>query len=104
MIIDFYQFGTHVFRQCAGCTDSSLTATHNHHVLHVHIMFLTHYFTDEGYVVFHGHEVSDVVEFQLIIATRNDGFLTTFDRNNMIRVFRTAEELKRLIENLARLA
>ena len=54
-------------------------------------------------VVAGGHEVGEVVEFQLVVTARDDGIAASLDGYHMVGVVRTADVLERFVENLAAL-
>ena len=66
-------------------------------------MFLTYNLADVGNVVAGGHEVGEVVEFQLIVTTRDDGIAASLDGYHVVRVVGTADVLERLVEDFASL-
>ena len=71
---------------CIHCrTDGDSTTTHNHHVTHIGIIFFTSYLANIRHIFSSGGEINNVVELELIVTTRNDGLVATFDGNNMIR-------------------
>ena len=80
------------------------SSTHNHHVFHIDIMFLTHDFAHVGNVLPRGHDVNHVVELQFVVTTRDDGVAVAFDSHHMIRVVGAADVLEWLVEHLARFA
>ena len=93
----------HVFRHLLHGSYGSASATHHHHVLHIYIMLLSHNLADVGNVVAGGHEVGEVVELQLIVTTRDDGFAASLDGYHVVRVVGTADVLERLVEDFASL-
>lgn len=64
-------------------------------------MLLPRYLSDVRNIVLGGHEVSQVFEFQSVITAGNDGFVVSFDGNNVIWVIRTTYILEWFVENLA---
>ena len=93
----------HVFWHFLHRSHGSATATHDHHVLHIYIMFLSHNLADVRDIVASGHEVGEVVELQLVVTTRDDGLAATLDGYYMVRVVGTADVLEWLVEYLASL-
>ena len=103
LLAHLYNLALHVFRHLLHGSHGCAAATHNHHVLHIYIMFLAHNLADVGNVVAGGHEVGEVVEFQLVVTARDDGIAASLDGYHMVGVVRTADVLERFVENLAAL-
>ena len=94
----------HIVRQGECSSDGCLTATHHDHILHIGIMFLTHYLADVRDILGGGHEIGQVKDFQLVQATRDNRVAATLDSHNMIRIVGAAEVLQRLVEDFRCLA
>ena len=97
-------FDIHVFGHALDCVDGCVATAHNHHVLDIGILLLTHYLADVGDKLARGHEVGQVVELQDVVTARNDGIGATLHRHHVVRVLRTAELAERTVEYLASLA
>ena len=94
----------HIFRHLLHGSYGCASATHNHHVLHIHIVLLAYNLADIWDVVAGGHEVGEVVEFQLVVTARDDGITASLDGYHVIRVVRTADVLERFVQYLASFA
>ena len=65
-------------------------------------MFLTYELSYKRNEVALCHEVGDVIEFQFIISTRNDGLIATLYGDNMIRIVWSTKYSERSIEDFSR--
>ena len=97
-------FALHVFGHFLHGSHGRASSAHNHHVLYVHIVLLAHYFSDVGNIVASGHEVSQVVEFQLVVTAGDDGFVASLDGHYVVGVVGSADVLERLVQYLAGLS
>ena len=61
LLVIFYDFGIHIFRHHVYASDSCGATTHDHNVLHIDIMFFTHYLPDIRNIVFCCHEIGEVI-------------------------------------------
>ena len=93
----------HIIRYGEGRTNGCLAATHDDHVLHVGIVFLAYEFPDVWDILLGGHEISEVVDAQLVETTWDQGVAATLDGYDMIGIVRSAEVSQRLVQNLRRL-
>ena len=64
-------------------------------------MLFSYQLADIRYIVACGHEIYQVIDFQFIVASWNDGFVSTLDGHDVVRRFRLAQVFQRLVENLA---
>ena len=90
MFVDLDNLCIHVFGHGVDGSYCRCAAAHDHDILHVDIFLLAYYLSDVGDIVLGGHEVGEVVEFQLVVATRDDGLLSAFHRDDMEGVVGTA--------------
>ena len=66
------------------CTDCDAAAAHNHHIAYVGIFFLSGNFSDVRDVFPGSGEVYDIVQFDGIVSTGDNGFGAPFDGYYMI--------------------
>ena len=93
-------FHVHVIRNRQGCTYSSLSATHDNHILHIGVMLLSHNLADIRDILLRGHEINQVIGTQFIHTTWDDGIVFTLDGYNVIRIIRTTEFTERTVQDL----
>ena len=74
-----HNFYLHVIRYILCCTDCDAAAAHNHHIAYVGIFFLSGNFSDVRDVFPGSGEVYDIVQFDGIVSTGDNGFGAPFD-------------------------
>ena len=100
LFVGFNDFHIHVFRHRFDSSYGCTAASHDHYILHVYIVFLTHNLANERYILASCHEISHVIEFQFIVTTRYNGVTVALDSHDMIGIIRATDVLERFVEYL----
>ena len=94
----------HIFGHGLHRSHRRCSATHDHDVLDVNIMFLAHNLADVRDILFCRHEIGEVIELQRVVTARYDGVGSAFYGHHMIGVVGSAEVFKWLVQDLATFA
>ena len=103
-LVGLDDFHLHIFGHQCRRPDRRRSTAHNDDIFHVGIAFFSNDAADVGNVLPRGHEIGDVLQFQHVFASRNNRFVASLDRHDVIGRLRFAEVFERLVEDFRRLA
>ena len=96
--IALYNCQVHAIGHNVGRTNGNASASHNHHIAHIGILFLARNLAYVGDVFLGGHEIDDIILVNRIVTPGDNRLMPTLDGHHVVRDIGSTQFVERDVQ------